>query len=352
MSEAKFRCDACGKAFRWKPQIAGKQTRCKCGALLTIPDAPESGSPPRESDDGTIPLAESPNAVAYAAQASAADSPSSARKRTKCVNCNAPLAPGAIICVRCGTNQNDGQRTITATGETFVADADDFDARSLGDIPRNNERERTRRLSYGDDAESAFASRGMVCIELGLWAALLSIACTAVGVAMSVANLFVDVDLAILLAVSAVASAALNLGAIVLMLFVPKAAGARWLLVTALGCLLGSVVATLFTTGIWDTSFSGLALALGSMVLSFLAVIFFLVFLKQLADFFEFGEVSQQADKVISLYIALTIGQFAACIPLMFILIAILAAYTFWMYVQLLLDLYRAARYRRQHGTH
>src|SRR3954454_4514869 len=33
----KFKCDACGERYTWKPQIAGRQAKCKCGAVLLVP---------------------------------------------------------------------------------------------------------------------------------------------------------------------------------------------------------------------------------------------------------------------------------------------------------------------------
>lgn len=43
MGSALFACMACGKKFRWKPEIAGKAGRCGCGSRLVAPSAPESG---------------------------------------------------------------------------------------------------------------------------------------------------------------------------------------------------------------------------------------------------------------------------------------------------------------------
>ena len=40
MSESdnpKFSCAACGREFRWKPELAGKKAKCKCGAVVPVP---------------------------------------------------------------------------------------------------------------------------------------------------------------------------------------------------------------------------------------------------------------------------------------------------------------------------
>lgn len=45
MSEhAKFFCQSCGKAYTWKPELAGKRAQCKCGQMMIVPpqlDAPK-----------------------------------------------------------------------------------------------------------------------------------------------------------------------------------------------------------------------------------------------------------------------------------------------------------------------
>jgi hypothetical protein len=39
-----FQCPGCGRQFRWKPQLAGKQVKCKCGSILTVPDNPQAAA--------------------------------------------------------------------------------------------------------------------------------------------------------------------------------------------------------------------------------------------------------------------------------------------------------------------
>src|SRR5262249_1024662 len=46
---ARFSCDACGKTYGWKPELAGKKAKCKCGAVIPIPAEPP-GSPPAQED--------------------------------------------------------------------------------------------------------------------------------------------------------------------------------------------------------------------------------------------------------------------------------------------------------------
>src|SRR5438874_10901129 len=33
-----FACETCGKEYRWKPELAGKRVKCKCGGVMTVPE--------------------------------------------------------------------------------------------------------------------------------------------------------------------------------------------------------------------------------------------------------------------------------------------------------------------------
>lgn len=52
-------CQQCGRAFAWKPAIAGKKGKCACGQVLSIPAAPPVPPPPVEDDlDALYEMAE------------------------------------------------------------------------------------------------------------------------------------------------------------------------------------------------------------------------------------------------------------------------------------------------------
>ena len=34
-----FGCEACGKHYVWKPELAGKHVKCKCGNVMSVPGA-------------------------------------------------------------------------------------------------------------------------------------------------------------------------------------------------------------------------------------------------------------------------------------------------------------------------
>ena len=43
---AKFTCPSCGKQYKWKPELAGKKGKCKCGGVLAIPAKPPAEPAP------------------------------------------------------------------------------------------------------------------------------------------------------------------------------------------------------------------------------------------------------------------------------------------------------------------
>jgi hypothetical protein len=47
---AMITCGHCGRAFAWKPAIAGKKGKCSCGQVLNIPVTPPTPPPPVEDD--------------------------------------------------------------------------------------------------------------------------------------------------------------------------------------------------------------------------------------------------------------------------------------------------------------
>lgn len=46
-SEGMFHCSACERAFRWKPELAGRTVRCKCGTKLAVAKTPPAPQKPK-----------------------------------------------------------------------------------------------------------------------------------------------------------------------------------------------------------------------------------------------------------------------------------------------------------------
>jgi DNA-directed RNA polymerase subunit RPC12/RpoP len=93
--DPKFPCPACGKQYRWKPEMAGRTAKCTCGAKLVVP-----ADPPR--------LAPPPAAPAAA--------------KSTCPDCGAELPENAVLCVNCGFNLKTGKKLAAVVVETEDAE--------------------------------------------------------------------------------------------------------------------------------------------------------------------------------------------------------------------------------------
>ncbi len=63
MSQAgKFECQGCQRAYTWKPELAGKKVRCKCGQVMVAPDSPplSEAEPEPQISESTYDLASDP----------------------------------------------------------------------------------------------------------------------------------------------------------------------------------------------------------------------------------------------------------------------------------------------------
>lgn len=81
----KFPCTGCGNSYTWKPELAGKKVKCKCGTVISVPSDPTaepqnpieetydlvpSYEPPKPAKKATIPTAAIPAKSKPAALAS------------------------------------------------------------------------------------------------------------------------------------------------------------------------------------------------------------------------------------------------------------------------------------------
>lgn len=148
-----FSCGSCGKKFVWKPELAGKKVRCKCGQAIPVPAStvpwasaaaapspvaavapvarprvsapaavrsPVAVAPPVALDnDDPYDLAESaaPSPVRPVAQGSVAAAvappmavPGMEDDAYRCPSCSEAMEAGAIICSSCGFNLKTGER--------------------------------------------------------------------------------------------------------------------------------------------------------------------------------------------------------------------------------------------------
>ena len=112
----KFSCASCGREFRWKPELAGKKAKCKCGAVVAVPSvAPGAATAPAAVEHDPFEMAGEPEPVApppqYRPAPSMAPAPViAAPQQMACPACNAPALPTALLCTSCGYNFRTGQR--------------------------------------------------------------------------------------------------------------------------------------------------------------------------------------------------------------------------------------------------
>lgn len=107
-----FNCSACNRAYPWKPELAGKKARCKCGAVMQVPASLEAAP-----DEPSLDALES------AIPPPPADAPPLPAAAPQCPACSAQLPEGAVLCMACGYNLRTGQRVTTEVGAAPPAGA-------------------------------------------------------------------------------------------------------------------------------------------------------------------------------------------------------------------------------------
>lgn len=128
----RFACPSCGRSYRWKPELAGRTAKCKCGGAIRVPaEAPdvaaEAFEAPAAPVRAPVPPALSPPAPARS-PATAARPPAMplARKvpdpappidvaptSKSCPSCGESIPAAAVLCVACGYDFRTGKRLST-----------------------------------------------------------------------------------------------------------------------------------------------------------------------------------------------------------------------------------------------
>lgn len=94
MAEDTFSCSSCGKSYRWKPELAGKSARCKCGEKMHVPERLEPAAPMAPPEASHLREPANPS----------------------CPSCGQPIKPQAVICISCGHNLQTGAVLETSVG--------------------------------------------------------------------------------------------------------------------------------------------------------------------------------------------------------------------------------------------
>ena len=110
----KFSCDACGKQYSWKPELAGKRVKCKCGTPIGIPAHDPAGDDVGDLGD----LA--------ALSEGAPTTPGAVAGGPTCPGCGSGVDPSAVICVNCGQNLKTGTKLKTSKVAAAAGVADTY----------------------------------------------------------------------------------------------------------------------------------------------------------------------------------------------------------------------------------
>jgi len=122
MAAGRISCDACGKSYSWKPEIAGRRVKCKCGSVINVPAtdpaAAAAASSPDNFDDlmalgEGAPVGGGGGGGDYA-PAVAVPVVAAGRGGSKCPSCGVNVDPSAVICVNCGQNLKTGKKLKTS----------------------------------------------------------------------------------------------------------------------------------------------------------------------------------------------------------------------------------------------
>jgi hypothetical protein len=106
------KCSSCKKSYAFKPELAGKRVKCKCGGRIQFPDVEPEPEPELLSDDAVIE-----DEGEYDLRSPPSRSvPTDDDSTLPCRNCGVRLPAGTILCTACGYNHRTG-----AVAQTQVA---------------------------------------------------------------------------------------------------------------------------------------------------------------------------------------------------------------------------------------
>src|SRR4051794_34904378 len=95
-TQPKFACPSCGRQFTWKPELAGRGAKCKCGGTIKVPAQPP-GAAVAPDEGNPLDSFEFNESAAPPAPAAKAKPQAPADAGMRCPSCGQSLAPGAVI---------------------------------------------------------------------------------------------------------------------------------------------------------------------------------------------------------------------------------------------------------------
>lgn len=147
-AEGSIACTVCDRKYRWKPQLAGRKMKCKCGQVIVMPIQPDD-------IDYMFAMAKTEN--------------SPTRQTSNCPSCGTRLKSGAALCISCGHNLKTGDVVQTAiNAPAFGAAASAPMEEPVGGIYANAMASRKKALGFHSTNDPATERRKHVYIPLGM----------------------------------------------------------------------------------------------------------------------------------------------------------------------------------------
>jgi hypothetical protein len=118
-------CAGCARNYKWKPALAGKKARCKCGQSVRFPaDNPAEGTtlgaaidlPPADTG-GEYDVYEPVQPKTRELEVPVFDE---VALTARCKGCKSPMSEGAILCTQCGMNQKTGKKLGTSVAKAVT----------------------------------------------------------------------------------------------------------------------------------------------------------------------------------------------------------------------------------------
>lgn len=282
MPDTTFACPACGRKFKWSAKMAGKQVRCKCGDVMTVPTQAAGG--------GGAPRPAPPSPAASSSAPPPLDLPLDPPAPRRCPACNRAVSAEALICVNCGHNLQ--------TGETIA--------------PRAAQAARMKDDGEIDARMMKFVSYGVTMVFLGM---LAMIGAPFVGIAINATPFFDLTQRAIdgFIEFSFYGGIVLNTVGPFLCLVVPKESDARQFIYAAVGFELTALAISLYgamaTVPDWlDVLHTGV---------SFIGILMFVTFLRRLAFYLREDGLAEDADDLLRAGIGLIIAFLLTAVPIL-----------------------------------
>ena len=123
-------CSQCDRPLRFKPELAGKHVKCKCGNMITIEAPWTSRTPATDPHDTEYDLAEAPATPVTIAHD---------QLKPACPSCGSAVKAQAVICLNCGYNFKEGKAVTTEVSAVEVDDESTPDAAPVSPPPADTQ---------------------------------------------------------------------------------------------------------------------------------------------------------------------------------------------------------------------